>query len=687
MPFNNKAKFAKVFNFPSQEPFQRDLVLDQMRLARLYRLDLLINERNRRDSVEVAVHECFPGLRPVEESVTALEAELARHKAEVKARNSAARRKTGTPEDRARTADIKARLAQARCERKRLRDEAFTTPEDLRTLDQEVARLSRNGRGRQDALAGFVTGRENALAAFEASNPQGFRLYLRLREIEERHHARALELRANCGVHWGSYLAVEDSLKGMRKGAPPEVKFPQDYRTADRAKVAVQVQGGLSWFDVLTGRDNRVRVQLLPPGVRALPGDHTAPTRETAGGRGHRLLPRAKLWLRVGSDGRAPRWAEVPFRLSRVPPPDAKVKWVYLQRTALGFGQPWEYDNWDVQFVLERETPWEREDAAPGGLVTFDIGWRLVPEGLRVAAWRGSDDESGWWVIPHGDIQRWRQADELRSVRDRHFDSTRDLLTALGSRDPDPPACLGEHVDYLLYEIRRFDTRHHPRSSAARAELLRRLRAELDAWCRIRDGWPTAGPLPAWWADEATNLPLWKSKARLARLAHFWRDNRYGGDDDLFEVVEAWRRRDKHLGLWEVGLRARTLRWRTDLYRNWVAELRRRYRTAAVEDTDWRDFQKLPEPEEASAPGGARHNRRIAAPGRLAEIIKGGFAAWKPVATDYSTRLCSNCGRRLLPEEFDAATQLVSRCPECGHEEDQDVRAAEHHYRRATAEG
>jgi hypothetical protein len=186
---------------------------------------------------------------------------------------------------------------------------------------------------------------------------------------------------------------TEASLRGARKGAPPVFR---GFR--GEGKVAVQIQNGLAVTDLLACADTRLRLEVQDIERR------------------HYLL-----WMRVGSEGRAPIWAKIPIILHRDLPSDARVKWAYLLRRRRG--THW---RWQAQFVLERDE-WP-SDAGSSGACGVDLGWRLVPGGLRVAFWAGDDGRSGELVIPHADLARWRKADDLASIRDKNFNVARDAL-------------------------------------------------------------------------------------------------------------------------------------------------------------------------------------------------------------------------------------------------------------------
>jgi hypothetical protein len=318
----------------------------------------------------------------------------------------------------------------------------------------------------------------------------------------------------------------------------------------------------------------------------------------------------------VGSHGRDPVFAVVPVVYHRDMPADGIIKWVYLQKRR-GTGVFWK---WELLVVIARPGGWPIPDAAADGTVGIDLGWRVVPGGLRVARWVASDGASGELVIPDADLERWSRPEANRSARDHAMNMTVPVL-----------------ADWLD---------------------------------------ENADKVPDWLKARAETLRQWRSQARLAALVRDWSHNRFPGDGAVYGDMAAWLRVDTRDFNSESGERLRAVRWRDDYYRNFVARLRRQYRTAAVEDADWSDLARRADPEDARGDGNetARRNRVIAAPGRLAQLIRDGFAEVRRVESEYTTQRCCVCGKL---DAFDAEVELVRTCRHCDDRRDQDDRAAQ----------
>jgi len=446
-------------------------------------------------------------------------------------------------------------------------------------------------------------------------------------EIEVWANEEGKKLRASCGVFWGTYLHVEKSMQSARRGAPPKFK-----RWRGDGHLAVQCQGGLSVPDAFGCKDSRIRIEPVP---------------SEAWKPGGRTLRRTKVWFRIGSEGPRndiPVWVVLPIVLHRPMPEDAMIKWVHLTRDRIGTRS-----RWSVQFLLSRASGWARPDSAKTGTVGIDVGWRLRDDrSLRVAYWAGSDGTEGELALPADWLGEMRRVERIRSVRDKLFDAAREALALW----------IGETREAKL-------------------------------------------TLPDWLEEAAKTLPNWKSTSRLAALVLKWRESRFEidravprngtletllreqdkenhlklsvlGREGIFTILEAWRKRDKHLLEFEANLRDQLIHRREDIYRNFAAEMRRKYRTAIIEDLDLRDFQELPDAEEPSEDGALREHRKDACLSILRRCIVESMTEVKEAPRQNTTRLHHACGNI---EDFDRK-QLRHRCSHCGEEYDQDMTAA-----------
>lgn len=390
---------------------------------------------------------------------------------------------------------------------------------------------------------------------------------------------------------------------------------PQFSRRDGGGHLAVQIQHGISPAEAFAGGDTRVRIDPLPIEE---PPDFIGPRLSKA------AMRRTTVRLRLSSeDDRSPIFAAIPVVLHRPMPADAQIKWVHLIRRRIAT-----HHEWCVQFVLSRAKGWDKEDRAKEGAVSIDVGWRVTgddgktprPDGsMRVAYWKGTDGAEGELALPKGWLDGMRKTEDIRSIRDE--------------------------------------------------KLFNPVRERLSAWIA------NAPAVPQWLRDRAATLPQWRSAARLAALAVHWRSNRFAGDEQAFAEIEAWRKRDKHLYEYEGNLRDQLQARRLDIYRNFAADMRRRYKTARIEKLDLRDFHRLPESEGTPVDGALKEHVRDACISQLFACLGESFGNTDTVKVNpkWTTAKCNVCGSI---QKWNRKV-LRHRCTACGAEWDQDENATE----------
>ena len=403
--------------------------------------------------------------------------------------------------------------------------------------------------------------------------------------------------RSRCGLYWGTYLLVEESVSQAARTAPPgPLAFAR--WTGPVGLIGVQIQGGDC--DLLT--DTRLR--LIGCGERVPSADPEAKLGPNPGRLRH-------VWLRVGSDDRAPIWAVVPIVYHR-PLPDGPIKWARLHVGRTGATR-----TYSVQFVI---------DAAPRALppptphsVAIDVGWRKMESGVRVAVWMDTAGGGGELRIPQRLLDRWAKVQDLESIRDKNYNGALEWLLA--------------HRE--------------------------------------------AGSWPEWLTRATEHAHAWRSQERLASLVWRWKDQRFDGDSDCYETLEAWRKQDKHLLQWAAHQRANVLLARREIYRLFACSVAR-YSRVVIEDLDLRDFAELPDVPDDPRTAAARGRRFLAALSTLREAVVyavrragGEVHDANPAGT---TRTCHLCG---FVGTWDAAEKIEHTCSGCGLQWDQDVNAAE----------
>lgn len=429
------------------------------------------------------------------------------------------------------------------------------------------------------------------------------------------------------GLYAGTLDKVADEMRATRRGPPPRIR-----PWIGDGKISVQIHAKmpLSGEDLLTtteDEDTRIRLTIARrPGAAA------------NSKRGDRKLA-GTCMLRVGSLRAKPVWTKFEFVCHRELPADKQIKWVRLFRRRVGVTFRWE-----VQFTVSGRD-WTRPDTKDAvGKVGLDIGWRVMEDGrLRVAVWTGDDGKTGELALQPGWLKEYRKTEHIHSIRDRDF-------------------------------------------NAAKAELV---------------SWISRTTVPSWLSEATETIARWKAPRRLARLVIEWRGNRFDGDSAMFERLEecrtgkekepaiAWRQRDKHLLLYESNLREQLQANRLDLYRCFVANLRKTYAVAVIEGRsssevspdhamDLRPFHELPADEEPAGALGEKGSRakehvRDAACSILRRLLKESMTVLETKPAPNTTRACHICDSI---QDWDQA-MLVHVCTECGAKWDQDVNASE----------
>ncbi len=561
---------AKAYEYGARRPTQgADEIRELMLLGHRYHNKLIEIERARRERAECILRDACPELVDVDERIAAITDEIGKIRESVKAKRQQRRRKVGCPESK-----------------------------------EAIKRLVA---GRKDLYARRKQLRGGLFAEEKAA----------LQSIEDDAHSKQISARAanGLGACCGTYMIVEEACRSLRKGAPPKYR-----RRKPGGAIAVQIQGGMTWEDAVGGCDTRFRIEPIREDA------WTHPVRCV-----RRRAARTRAWIRIGSldasgerrkGGRTAVWAVVPVTIHRRIPENGRIKWVKLFERRVGT-----HSEWSLILSVEFPVMPKPDDLASDGVAGVDIGWRERPDGsLKVAAWHGSDGAHGEVVFDAEFVRRIQKVDDLRSIRDKAFDETRNILR-----------------DFMA-----------------------------------------ANRVPEWLAERLKTLRLWKAQARLASVALAWRENRFAGDEVIFAVVEAWRKQDRHLYDWEDCQRKRNRRHRRELYRLFAVEMRRRYRTIGFEKINKQEaFAKLPPVENGDATADkARRNRVRAAVSVLVSCVKQCGADTIEVPAAYTSKTCSRCGRvnrKLKAEE-------AWTCPACGTRWDRDENAAINIMRRASGE-
>jgi transposase len=392
---------------------------------------------------------------------------------------------------------------------------------------------------------------------------------------------------------------------------------PKFKRFTGEGQIGLQIQDGLTWAEIYSGQDNRLRVENRQPreGWRGDPNSKRSQKNK-----------KMMLALRIGSnEDRTPILARFPMIMDRELPPDSKIVTAKISCKRHG-----RREEWSVDFTLELPAP-ARRSSSPEGKIAVDIGWRLLGDEIRVASWRGSNGTGGELRLNARMVGGIRKPEEIRSNRDTNFNLALARL-------------ISDVKDLVLPEWFLRATVHRDTATPSKAQAL------------------------AYLAD-------WKSPARLSALCRRWRnEEKIDGDEIAYWSLETWRYHDRHLWDYECGQRRSIFRCRKLFYRVFAKEVAEKFDTLVIEDFDLSDVAKKKDKKENET---ARSNRQLAAVSELRTCLVEAF--WRrgcrvaKIPAQDTTHICHVCGSL---EEFDAETELAHTCSACGASWDQDENAA-----------
>jgi hypothetical protein len=402
----------------------------------------------------------------------------------------------------------------------------------------------------------------------------------RLSERSKHRIKRARQASASMGLFWGSYNDVVGRADTGRKAG--ELQFR---RSTGDGTLTAQIIGGTSV-------------------ERTVGGDHSFFQMDSA--RPGQKWRRARM--RIGSTAeRGPVWLDIPVVYHREIPADAKIKSVSMTRRR---------GVWRLNVTVTLPAPTMRVD---GPVIAVDIGYRLKPEGVRVAYWVDSDGNHGEALVGQRDLSQFERVRSLRSTCDR----------------------MREEMVPVLAE-----------------------------WLKDRN-------LGEEWQRETVALIQWRSGDRVARLICWWGDHRLEGDGEIYEAARTWRKQYLHLAHWWRDLEDQMRMRLREQYRVFAKGVARDYRMLCIEEFDLRAVAEKPQPEADGVRTESSGQRQIVAPSVFRAALENacrreGVAVEKLPAA-YTTAQCHVCKEL---EEWDQAVSIQHRCGKCGTLWDQDFNAA-----------
>lgn len=442
--------------------------------------------------------------------------------------------------------------------------------------------------------------------------------YVTITDDEEHHKQYLAERKAAFKIE-----NVQEQLKVMDKAEYEEARniglqSGLYWCNTDEVKLSWQQArkkpGDIRFHSSRDGGKTSVRWQTGLPVAEAFSGNNTLlklkPIDDEAYTSPIRSVRRKKsqsmVSIRVASDNRKPVWLILPCVLHR-PLPDGLIRSASVLRERIA-------THWRWKLVVVVET---KPDNTPkftnnrSESVAIKIGWSKKLGGLRTCYWVDGSGNQGELLLSNYFMKGMGRVDSIKSKRDLDFNKARDSLVA---------------------------------------------------WKKKTDS------LPEWFKERTKTLSLWKAIAKLAALVIFWRNNRFDGDEDIFPVMEAWRKEDKHHYEYEANLRDRLIRQRREQYRLFASEKAKDYSKVVIENYDLRPLVKRGKKggKADDLPQEVRHDRVMAAVSTLRLAIKNAcnrdHVDVKEVDAVNTARTCCICGS----VDFDRNPEKRKYvCPNC----------------------
>jgi hypothetical protein len=497
---------------------------------------------------------------------------------------------------------------EARQDRKSQRRERRSRQVNAATNDT-LTRISRSIREIRDQL------KENQRRARAAAKP-------RLDAIEAERRARVKAARQQSGVYWGTATAIVDSYETGRsavirkraQGLPAELKFR---RYDGETRIVNQIVGG---YDLEKFLGAGPQVSLDPSGGRRATLSMTAYSVQSGEPRSFDRMRNGKIETVTTRGPGDARKMRATINMHREIP---DIEWLAVKSVSLNIApnpdyhrlMP-KYDRWlyrESRAIITATAPTDNiEPPAPGReAVAINFGWRLVPEGIRVATmvWAEKRDVE-YVIVPTSMIALHERARERRSARDQILDKIMPIVKAIPWAECPVPAV----ADFgaALAKAPKFGARS-----------LARLVVE--------------------WTIEA---PQWRP--------------------DDWARLEEWRHQNNKLRSDEDAARRRFDGQRRDMFRVAAKKIAARASVVLIEEADFAKLARLPLDTDPALEQITRRNRQIVAPGDLrAEVLRAAKAMRRSIPEPDpgpSTWICHHGMHKVEPGAPDELRYFCGRC-------------------------
>ncbi|CAM2833354.1 hypothetical protein JHFBIEKO_5597 [Methylobacterium mesophilicum] len=427
------------------------------------------------------------------------------------------------------------------------------------------------------------------------------RMASELRDLELARREAVKVARQNSGLWWGNYNPLVRAFENARSAAVRGGHTMRRRAPGGNSRITNTLQGGADVEQLYDGSLSQVMIR--PPSGRAW-------SAESRGER--RRLQRTRLTATVFVQSGERRSVTWPMVMHRPIPDDCRVKEVIITRRRVG--EQWK---WAASFICTRAPGPAAPLPAGAKPLAVDIGWRRVPDGLRVATVSAADGLPRFVVLQKDLLEAFAFTDELR---DRVQTSARVGLELLQATD-----------------ATRFEQPYQ--------EMLITLqRREEGRFTGLR---------------EFTRGPFFTAQSR----------------DAVGAEIAAWRKAYTKLVTWLSNHQRKVVARRNHQYQNAAIEIIESASSVVINDVKFADIGRRSDrsAETNFFPQRVNYYRVAAAPSELVRCLrlqatKRGIPFSKEAAP--SPVGCPECGSTARKSRADAMPQT---CEACGTSFDQDV--------------
>lgn len=224
------------------------------------------------------------------------------------------------------------------------------------------------------------------------------RMASELRDLELARREAVKVARQNSGLWWGNYNPLVRAFENARSASVRNGHTLRSRAPGGNSRITNTLQGGADVEHLFDGSLSQVMIR--PPSGRAWSAESRGERRRL-----QRTRLTATVFVRSG-ERRSVTW---PMVMHRPIPDDCRVKEVIITRRRVG--ERWK---WAASFICTRAPGSAASLPAAAKPLAVDIGWRRVPDGLRVATVSAADGLPNFVVLQKDLLEAFTFADELR---------------------------------------------------------------------------------------------------------------------------------------------------------------------------------------------------------------------------------------------------------------------------------